>query len=235
MLRPDPYVTVVVPAAGKGKRLDYQLNKPFFLLEGKPLLTYSLLTLEASSFIDDIILVVEESRISEARRLVRKYRISKVKEIVAGGKSRQDSVALGLKRINSLCDLILIHDGARPFLTKGLIRRITLAAKRYKAAVVGLPISDTIKEVRGSFFIKSTIKNRGSFWRVQTPQGFRASIIQKAYFRAKKDHFLGTDSASLVERIGISAKIIKGDPCNIKITTKNDLLLARAILKMRQP
>ena len=222
------YVTAIVPAAGKGKRLGCQLNKPFFLLEGKPLLTYSLLTLEASSFIDDLILIVEESKIPEARKLVRKYCISKVKEIVAGGKSRQDSVALGLRKINSLCELVLIHDGSRPFLTEELIRRVTLAAKRYGAAVVGLPISDTIKELKNSFFIKST-KDRESFWTVQTPQAFRTQIIQKAYFRAKKDHFLGTDSASLVERIGIPVKIVKGDPYNIKITTKNDLLLARKI------
>ncbi|MCK4244508.1 MAG: 2-C-methyl-D-erythritol 4-phosphate cytidylyltransferase [Candidatus Omnitrophica bacterium] len=227
------YLTAVVPAAGKGKRVGCQLNKPFFLLEGKPLLAYSLLTLEESSLVNDIILVVEESKILEARRLVRKYRISKVKEIVAGGKSRQDSVASGLRRIGPLCELVLIHDGARPFLTEELIRRTTLAAKRYKAAAPGFPISDTIKEVRSSSFIKSTIKNRESFWAVQTPQAFRAKIIQKAYFRAKKDHFLGTDSASLVEGIGVPVRIIKGDPYNIKITTKNDLLLAKALLKIK--
>ena len=224
-------IVAVVAAAGKGKRFGCQLNKPFFLLERKPLLTYSLFTLENSSIINDIILVVEENKISEAKRLVRKYHISKVKEVVAGGKNRQDSVALGLKGIGSVCNLILIHDGARPFLAEKLIRKVILTAQRYGAAALGLPICDTIKEVTNSFLIKST-RNRKSFWTVQTPQAFKAQIIQKAYFQARKDHFLGTDSASLVERIGVPVKVIKGEPYNIKITMKNDLLLAKAILKI---
>ena len=223
-------VTAVVAAAGKGKRFGCRLNKPFFLLEGKPLFAYSLLTLENSSIINNIVLVVEKSKILAAKRLIKKYHVSKVKEIVSGGKNRQDSVALGLRKIGSPCEIILIHDGARPFLTEELIRRVTLAAKRHKAAVVGLPISDTVKEVKRSSYIKSTIKNRESFWTVQTPQAFKAQIIQKAYLQARKDHFLGTDSASLVERIGVPVKVIKGDPYNVKITTKNDLLLAKAIL-----
>ena len=208
------------------------VDKPFLLLEKRPLLTYSLLTLENSSFVDEVILVVEKNKISKAKELIKKYHISKVKEVIAGGKTRQGSVASGLRKINSFSNFVLIHDGARPFLTRELIKRVVLGAKRYKAAVPGLPLSDTIKKVENSSFIISTL-NRKSLWTVQTPQVFKAEIIQKAYFQAEKDHFWGTDSASLVERIGIPVKIIKGDSYNIKITTKDDFLLAETILKIK--
>ena len=207
------------------------VDKPFLLLEKKPLLTYGLLTLENSSFVGEVILVVEKNKISKAKELIKKYHISKVKEIVAGGKTRQGSVASGLRKMNSFSNFVLIHDGARPFLTGELIKRVILGAKRYKAAVPGLPLSDTIKKVENSSFISSTL-NRKSLWTVQTPQVFKTEIVQKAYLQAEKDHFWGTDSASLVERIGIPVKIIKGDPYNIKITTKDDFLLAEAILKI---
>ncbi len=219
----------IVVAAGKGKRMGL-VDKPFLLLEKKPLLTYGLLTLENSSFVGEVILVVEKNKISKAKELIKKYHISKVKEIVAGGKTRQGSVASGLRKMNSFSNFVLIHDGARPFLTGELIKRVILGAKRYKAAVPGLPLSDTIKKVENSSFISSTL-NRKSLWTVQTPQVFKAEIIQKAYLQAEKDHFWGTDSASLVERIGIPVKIIKGDPYNIKITTKDDFLLAKGLLK----
>ena len=223
-------VTAVVVAAGKGRRMGL-VDKPFLLLEKRPLLTYSLLTLENSSFVDGVILVVEKNKISRAKELIKKEHISKVKEVIAGGKIRQCSVASGLRKINSFSNFVLIHDGARPFLTRELIKRVVLGAKRYKAAVPGLPLSDTIKKVENSSFIISTL-NRKSLWTVQTPQVFKAEIIQKAYFQAEKDHFWGTDSASLVERIGIPVKIIKGDSYNIKITTKDDFLLAETILKI---
>ncbi len=225
-------VTAVVVAAGKGKRMGL-VDKPFLLLKKKPLLTYSLFILENSSFVGEVILVVEKNKISKAKELIKKYHISKVKEVIAGGKTRQGSVASGLRKINSFSNFVLIHDGARPFLTRELIKRVILGAKRYKAAVPGLPLSDTIKKVEDSSFITSTL-NRKSLWTVQTPQVFKAETVQKAYFQAEKDHFLGTDSASLVERIGIPVKIIKGDPYNIKITTKGDFLLAEAILKIKQ-
>jgi len=223
----------IVVAAGKGKRMGL-VDKPFLLLEKRPLLTYGLLTLENSSFVGEVILVVEKNKISKAKELIKKYHISKVKEVVAGGKTRQGSVASGLRKINSFSNFVLIHDGVRPFLTGELIKRVILGAKRYKAAVPGLPLSDTIKKLENSSFISSTL-NRKSLWTVQTPQVFKAEIIQKAYLQAEKDHFWGTDSASLVERIGIPVKIIKGDPYNIKITTKDDLLLAKAILKIKNP
>ena len=223
-------VTAIVVAAGKGKRMGVP-DKPFLLLKKKPLLTYPLFALENSSFVDEVVLVVEKNKISKAKELIKKYHISKVKEVIAGGKTRQGSVASGLRKINSFSNFVLIHDGARPFLTRELIKRVVLGAKRYKAAVPGLPLSDTIKKVENSSFIISTL-NRKSLWTVQTPQVFKAEIIQKAYFQAEKDHFWGTDSASLVERIGIPVKIIKGDSYNIKITTKDDFLLAETILKI---
>ena len=223
-------VVAVVAAAGKGKRMGL-VDKPFLLLEKRPLLTYALLTLENSSFVGEVVLVVEKNKISRAKELIKKYHISKVKEIVAGGKTRQDSIVLGLRKINSFSDFVLIHDGARPFLTGELIKRVILGAKRYKAVVPGLPLFDTIKKVEKFSFITSTI-DRKSLWAVQTPQVFKAEIIQKAYFQAEKNHFWGTDSASLVEKIGIPVKIIKGDLYNIKITTQDDFLLAEAILKI---
>jgi len=223
-------VTAIVPAAGKGARFDSKKKKLFVLLEKKPLLFYSLATLSNSSFIDDVILVVERNNVTAAERLIKECRISKVKAIIPGGRTRQDSVVLGLKKIDPLCDFVFIHDGARPFLTEELIKKVVLALKKYYAIVVGLPIADTIKKVTPSLFVKSTAK-REFFWTVQTPQAFKASIIQRAYQKAKKDHFLATDSASLVERIGVPVRIIRGEPYNIKITTKDDFLLAQAILK----
>ncbi len=216
-------------AAGRGKRLGLA-DKPFLLLKKIPLLAHSILALENSSFVDEIILVVEKGKISKAEKLIKKYHISKVKEIVPGGKTRQSSVASGLRKVKSSCDFVLVHDGARPFLTGELIKRIILAVKRYKAVIPGLPLSDTIKEVKGSSFILSTL-NRKYLRTVQTPQAFKREIIQNAYFQAEREHFWGTDSASLVEKIGIPVKVIKGDPYNIKITTKSDLFLAETILR----
>ncbi len=150
-----------------------------------------------------------------------------------GGDKRQDSVYNGIKELDSDTDIVVVHDGVRPFVPVGLIGETIKLAMVEDGAVVALPVKDTIKEVTGEGLIKNT-PHRESLWYAQTPQAFKKRIIEEAFIRAYNDGFHGTDESSLVERIGGKVKIIEGTSENIKITTKEDLLHAEMILKMRQ-
>jgi 2-C-methyl-D-erythritol 4-phosphate cytidylyltransferase len=148
----------------------------------------------------------------------------------AGGARRQDSVRLGLERLDPDCEIVVVHDAVRPLVSPALIDRLAEAADRDGAAVAGLPVTDTIKIVAPGRRVRST-PARDSLWAVQTPQAFRVALLREAHARGKKDGVEATDDAMLVERLGKTVAVLEGDPSNIKITTPEDLLLAEALLR----
>lgn len=204
-------------------------DKPYLLLDNKPILAHTLLSFERSSLIQDVILLVRRSRIARARKLVRAFGLRKVKGIYPGGATRFESVWRGLQRVPRDAEYVLIHDGARPLLTEALIRRVVQGAHQYGAAIPVIPVSPTVKRGRGRF-VRETL-NREELWEVQTPQGFRTSWILRGYRKAKKKGDTPTDCASVVERLGRRVHLVAGDPRNIKITTREEWALATLLLK----
>lgn len=233
IVRHNLKVVAIVPSAGKGERMGKK--KEFLLLGDRPILAHTLKPLEDHSQISEIILVVNEKSIEKCKReIVEKYGFKKVKEVIVGGKERQDSVYNGLKEVKKDCDIILIHDGARPFLTEDLITRSIQEAEKHKAAVVAVPCIDTIKFAQKEKDTALETLDREYLWMAQTPQTFKYKIILKAYEKAREENFKGTDDASLVERMNQPVKIVRGSYDNIKITTPQDLILAEAILAKRK-
>jgi len=230
-------VTAVIPAAGAGKRMIPRpdtggVKKQFLEINGKPLLSITVSVFEECQSIDDIIVVAAPDDIEAVRSMLKDFR--KVRDIVEGGPERQDSVYNGLKDISkeSDDDLVVIHDGARPLVTKEIISKAVTEARVSKAVVVGVPAKDTIKTVSAKNFTLETL-DRGSLWLVQTPQVFQLSVIKQAYERAQKINYRATDDSKLVERMGIPVKMITGSYDNIKITTIEDVAIAESILNRR--
>lgn len=225
--------TAIVLAAGSGKRMNSKVHKQYLLLKGKPVLYYSLKAFEDSR-IDDIILVVGAGEIDFCQKeIVDHYGFQKVRAIVEGGKERYHSVYEGLKAAEGT-DYVLIHDGARPFVSQTIIERTVEAVCEYKACVVGMPVKDTIKIVDEDTFAKET-PNRSTVWMVQTPQAFSYPLIYDAYTRmlAEEDTAI-TDDAMVVERMtDYKVKLIEGSYQNIKITTPEDLDVAEKFFEKK--
>ena len=223
---------VIIPAAGRGKRMGTGFNKLFLKLGGIPVLVHTLQVFDRDDMCKGIILSISPSDEEHIRKMIGDYRIKKVTSIVYGGKERQDSVYNGLKAVNEREGIILVHDGARPFIRREYIHACVRAAAEKGAAIIAVPVKDTIKKVKGDI-VMETIERSG-LWAVQTPQAFRISLLRKAYQKAMEDHFTGTDDASLVERLNWPVAIVEGDYDNIKLTTLEDLYFAEAILKKKQ-
>ncbi len=226
-------IVAIIPAAGQGKRMGNQVNKQFLCLAGLPILVHTLTVLENHPRVEGMIIVCRDGEREFCRtEIVEKYQLRKVLRIVAGGKERQHSVFNGIKALPADTGLVLIHDGARPFLTAGIIDKAVDQALAMGAAVAAVPVKDTIKEAGPDGIVAGT-PDRSRLWQIQTPQVFRYSLIREAHQQAATDGFLGTDDASLVEYIGRKVKLVQGSYENIKITTPEDLLLGEAILKGR--
>lgn len=225
----------IVLAAGRGKRMQSDVAKQYLLVKDKPVLCYSLKAFQDSS-VDEIILVTAESEILYCKEeIVEKYNISKVKEIVAGGKERYHSVYNGLKACRD-AEIVLIHDGARPFVDEEIICRNINMVKEYGACVTGMPVKDTIKIADDNGFVKETPR-RDIIWTIQTPQTFLYSVIKKAYdtfLDNEEEHcrlYSVTDDAMVAELFGgIKVRLTEGSYNNVKITTPEDMVLAEAIL-----
>lgn len=223
----------IIPASGAGKRLKSHVAKQYLPLNQLPLLVNTLQVFQESNIIDEIILVLPPDDLPSARQdLINKYKLKKVTAIVAGGEERQDSVRNGLAAIGNKCDLVIIHDGVRPFVTEKMIRQIIAAAKVTGAATIGVRAKDTIKETGKNNEVTVTIP-RHNLWMTQTPQAFKLEILKKAYKKAYDEKYYGTDDASLVERMGVKVKMIEGSYDNIKITTPEDLTMARALIRKK--
>ena len=227
-----PMKTVaIIPAAGSSKRMQNNISKQYLLLDDIPVLARTLEIFQRSPGIDEIFLIVPEMDIDYAHKdIVDRYDISKVSNILAGGKERQDSVRNGIDALGSDHDIVVIHDGVRPFISEELVRSAILEASRSQAVTVGVPVKDTVKSVDGHGIVVETL-NRNHLWLTQTPQAFERDVIKKAYEAAYRNNYYGTDDAALVERIGVKVMMIRGSYDNIKITTKDDIMLAEVLIR----
>jgi len=233
----DKSVAIVL-AAGQGKRMNSNIQKQYLLLKDKPVLYYSLKIFE-ESFIDEIILVVGKGEIDYCQtEIVKKYGFCKVTHIVEGGRERYHSVMKGIEAASACgCSILFIHDGARPFLTQDILKRAYDEVRIFGAAVVAMPVKDTIKIADHEDFAVET-PDRKTVWLIQTPQVFEYKIIRDAYFEliaAEKkviaDHISITDDAMVLEMFGEHRiKLVEGSYENIKITTPEDLKIANAFL-----
>lgn len=222
-----PRAVAIVPSAGFGKRLGLKTKKPFVSLGGKPIVYYALHALNSCIDIDAVIIACEKCCIKRFEKLVVKFRLNKVVCICIGGKTRSESVRNCLRLADGSYDIVLIHDGARPFLDGRTISRSIKLAQEFGGCIVAVPENDTVKLAGKNLFVRKTL-DRSSIYRAQTPQVFRRQLIQKAYALSGKDRV--TDDASLVEKLGGKVKILEGSYSNIKITTKEDLELAKVLL-----
>ncbi|WP_040203201.1 2-C-methyl-D-erythritol 4-phosphate cytidylyltransferase [Neobacillus jeddahensis] len=222
---------VILPAAGRGKRMRAGKNKLLLELNGMPVLIHTLRVFEEDEACDGIILATHPQDDEEFKALLKKYRVTKVINLVPGGEERQHSIFNALKTVKTN-GIILVHDAARPFIRKGHIHRLTEKAEETGAAIIGVPAKDTMKKVQNGGVVETV--ERSSLWAVQTPQAFRVSLLKEAYERAEREEFLGTDDASLVERLDHPIAVVEGDYDNIKLTTPEDLYFAEAIMKKRE-
>lgn len=222
---------VIIPAGGAGRRMGGGIPKQYLSLAGIPILVHTLRRFQGSPVVDEIYLVVPEGDISEVRlNVVERYDFSKISLVVAGGRERQDSVRNALVHVRDEHEIVLVHDGVRPFVTKALIEQVVAGAKEFGAVALGVPVRDTVKRTDSAGRVVKTIQREG-LWLVQTPQAFRSTAILAAYERAWADGFYGTDDASLVERTGITVRMIRGDADNIKVTTPEDLERGERIIR----
>ncbi len=204
-------------------------NKQFIELHQKPVIIHTLRVFEQDPMCSGIILVINKDEQLIFEELLHTYNIQKVISLVQGGSERQYSVYNGLQEVKKT-DIVLVHDGARPFLKKEHVHELVNVAAEKGAAVLAVPVKDTIKRASSDLYVEETVE-RSSLWAIQTPQAFHVSILQEAHELARKEGFLGTDEASLVERIPKQVYIVKGDYLNLKLTTPDDLVFAEAILQ----
>lgn len=229
--------TAIVLAAGQGKRMQSSVHKQYLLIKDKPVLYYSLKAFE-DSIIDDIVLVVGEGEEDFCRKeILDKYGFHKIRAVVHGGKERYHSVAYGIRSIDWKCDYIFIHDGARPFIDREIIKRAFSEVKKFKACVVGMPVKDTIKIADEKGFVAST-PDRSQIWQIQTPQVFKRQLIAAAYDKLLEEEkelitegVKVTDDAMVIEYfMSVPVKLVQGSYQNIKITTPEDLKIAEAFV-----
>ncbi len=222
--------TVIIVAAGTGKRMGTKISKQFLPICGKEILAWTVDVFEKSDWIQNIVLVASADGLEDVQALCKKYQWKKVQDVILGGKERQNSVANGLAVLKADTEMVLIHDGVRPFVTEQMIADSITAAKIYDGAVIGVPAKDTIKICSADGVAEQT-PDRNLLWQIQTPQTFRKDVIQNAYQYAQEQAFLGTDDASVAEFANNRVKVVLGSYRNIKITTKEDLIVAEAFLK----
>ena len=220
-------VGAIIPAAGRGKRIGASVPKQFLEIQGRPLLHHTLMVFASCKLIDYVVLVMPRADVDKmGEDWLNKYEI--VRKVVVGGEQRQDSVYNGFNSLEEGTDIVVVHDGVRPFTTPQMIIATVEAAQQHGAAITAIPVSDTVKQAADGF-VKQTV-SRDGLWRVQTPQAFQCGLLQQAFKKAKKDSYYGTDEGSLVEYLGERVKIVPGSELNIKITRKEDLVLGESLL-----
>lgn len=224
--------TAIVLAAGQGKRMNSKVQKQFLELGGKPLLYYSLKCFQDSGMIRDIILVTGAESVPFCKEeIVEKYGLTKVTKVIPGGKERYDSVYEGLLSCEN-SDFVLIHDGARPFITEEIIRRGIQGVEKTGACVIGMPSKDTVKIADTQGYVAET-PDRSTVWTIQTPQIFEYNLIREAHEKIRcRDMSAITDDAMVVEQeTGVKIVLVEGSYKNLKITTPEDLDIAEIFLK----
>jgi 2-C-methyl-D-erythritol 4-phosphate cytidylyltransferase len=220
----------LVVAGGRGTRMGEGIPKQFLRLGKLPVLVHALLVFQRSRRISQIVLVVPKGFGGRAEALVRKHRLGKVVRVVIGGKERQDSVLLGLRTVPQDTGIVLIHDAARPGVTRNLVEgSIRRLLRKREGVLVAIPVADTLKRVEKGIVIATL--DRSVLWRAQTPQVFPYSGILEAYERAEREGFRATDDAAIYQWAGGRVSIFPGEERNLKVTTRQDLRLARVLLE----
>jgi 2-C-methyl-D-erythritol 4-phosphate cytidylyltransferase len=218
-------VLAIIPAAGVGLRMGGETPKQFLSLEGVPIFVHTLRKFVAADAVCEIILGLRPEDMERASSEVARERFEKPVRVVEGGASRQETVARALAEAPPETEIVLVHDAVRPFIDLHLIQRVTEAAQKDGAAILGIPSVDTVKQVERQTILGTIPRERIVL--AQTPQAFRFEVIKEAFERAEADGFVGTDEASLVERLGHTVSVVMGSDRNIKITKPSDLPLAR--------
>ena len=225
------YCSAVIVAGGKGTRMGSDINKQYLELSGKAVLAHTIAKFQKCQMIDEIIIVTGAQEVEYCTKHIwNKYGFSKIKSIVPGGKERQDSVYNGLLRVSPKAGIVLIHDGARPLIRKEQIEASIEGALEVGGCVVGVPVKDTVKICDHNQLIVQT-PSRDTLWAVQTPQTFRYDWIVKAYQEGIKNNLQATDDSMMVEALGYPVKMIHGRYDNIKITTPEDLVIAKSMME----
>ena len=229
-------ITAIVLAAGSGSRMKSKTKKQFMEIKGKPVIWYSLFEFEKSR-VDEIILVTGKEDIDYCKKeIVVKYNLKKIKNVVAGGSERYESVYNGLKEVTG--NIVLIHDGARPLINNEIIERSIEGTIKSDACVVGVPVKDTIKRANKEGYIIDT-PNRSELWITQTPQSFKTDLVKMAYKKMKEELEKGnttlniTDDAMVVEEFTTNqVRFVQGDYKNIKVTTPEDIDIAELFIEL---
>lgn len=228
-------VAAIIPAAGAGKRIGGAIPKPFLQIGGRPILAHTLDVFERCDSVDEVILVVGMADLQVCtEEVVDRYGFTKVRKIISGGKKRQDSVWEGLKAVEAGTEIVVIHDGVRPFIAPKHLSESIERCRECGAVITAVPVKDTIKEAEDGAdthhpLVIGTL-DRKRLWAIQTPQTFAFNLILRAYQHAMEAHITATDDAALVERLGHPVHILRGSYRNIKITTPEDLALGEMIL-----
>ncbi len=229
-------VAAIIPAAGMGLRMKNDTPKPYLMLAGKPILAHTLAVFEAAPEVHEVTVVAHPDDLDNCQeQVIAPYEFKKVLRLAPGGKERQDSVYNALRVLVKEDDLeiILVHDGVRPFITTEHIRQVIQAARKHGGAILGWPAQDTLKRVSPKGEVIQTLERR-DVWQIQTPQAFQTHLLWRAFVEAYTRNFYGTDEASLVEELHENVVVVQGSPLNIKITTPEDLQMAEAILSVRR-
>ena len=224
-------VAGLIVAAGNGVRMGGDIAKPFLQLGGREILARTLDVFERCAAISEIWVIVAAKNVSACQQgIIERYGFSKVRDVVTGGTSRQESVWCGLQRIDAAIDLVVVHDGVRPFVTDAVLRETLGCAATHGAAVTAVPLRDTLKRISDGGEVETTVP-RDNLWRTQTPQAFQRHLLMSAYRQAWERGVHATDDASLIESMGHPVKVVSGSEHNIKITTPEDLNFSEGLLR----
>lgn len=233
-------VVAVILGAGQGTRMGQPINKVFLSIHGKPIIVYAIEAFEQCPAIDEILLVAAVGEEEQLAKLVRAAHCHKVQQVIHGGATRHASEQCALEvlrpRIHTdEIGIVLIHDGARPFISTEQIAQLVLKARELGGAILATPLQEEelIVQVDGALVMQKSFEGE-QVWRAQTPQAFRASILLNAYDQAEKDQFFGTDTSASVERLGYPVAVIQSEATNLKITTPHDLFLAEKLERYRR-
>lgn len=224
-------IAAVIVAGGSGKRMGTAIKKQFIKLRDKEVLAYTIEAFNKLEEISEIIVVTGEEDIEKVEKeIIQAYRLNKVSKVVAGGKERQDSVHNGLMAVADEMEYVMIHDGARPFISEEVLRRAIDKTIECKATIVAVPVKDTIKMINPETQIVETTPSREMLWSVQTPQSFDKELLKAAYKEANEKGLQVTDDSMIVEAYGKQVAVVLGEYTNIKITTPEDLVVGESIL-----
>ncbi|MCI8629054.1 MAG: 2-C-methyl-D-erythritol 4-phosphate cytidylyltransferase [Firmicutes bacterium] len=224
------YCSAVIPAAGTGIRMGTKTKKQFLKLGEKEIIAYTIQKFEQCNQVDEIVLVTARDTMDLLTNIVKREGFQKVSAIVEGGKERQNSVYEGICAVSERAEIITVHDGVRPFVKVEDIAKTIITAQQKGACVLGVKAKDTVKICNAENQIVTT-PERNFVWYIQTPQTFQKELLIKAFERAEKENFIGTDESVLVERDGTTVFVVEGSYENIKITTPDDIIIGEAYLK----